>query len=85
VAGPAARILSPSPDATDGALRVTRREAWVIGFDCGAGAGPPVGVTPPARTLRPYLIERKDGLPVFHPRDRNGGTEGLEDDDADGT
>ena len=31
-------ILSPSPDATDGALCATRREAWVPSFDCGAGA-----------------------------------------------
>ena len=36
--GPAARIFSLSPDATDGAICVTRREAWVTGFDCGAGA-----------------------------------------------
>src|SRR5438128_5341552 len=31
-------MLSPSPDATDGATSATRREAWVTGFDCGAGA-----------------------------------------------
>jgi hypothetical protein len=37
-AGPAARILNPSPTATDGATGATRREAWVTGFDCGAGA-----------------------------------------------
>jgi len=36
----AARILSPSPDATNGASCATRREARVTGFDCGAGAGP---------------------------------------------
>ena len=36
--GPAARILSPSPDATNGVSCATRREAWVTGFDCGAGA-----------------------------------------------
>ena len=34
-AGPAARILSPSPYATNGAIRATRRGAWVTGFDCG--------------------------------------------------
>ena len=37
-AGPAARILSPSPAATNGASCATRREARVTGFDCGAGA-----------------------------------------------
>jgi hypothetical protein len=29
VAGPVARILSPSPSATNGATRATGREAWV--------------------------------------------------------
>ena len=37
-AGPAARILSSSRNATDGALRATRRWAGATGFDCGAGA-----------------------------------------------
>jgi hypothetical protein len=37
VAGPAARILSPRPNATNGASSVTRREAGVTDFDCGAG------------------------------------------------
>src|ERR1700722_17237615 len=36
-AGPAARILSPSANATSAATRATRREAGVTGFDCGAG------------------------------------------------
>jgi hypothetical protein len=27
-----------SLNATDGAICATRREAWVTGFDCGAGA-----------------------------------------------
>ena len=36
-AGPAARILSPSSNATNGAICATRREAGVTGFDCGAG------------------------------------------------
>ena len=36
-AGPAARILDPSPYATNGATCATRRGAGVIGFDCGAG------------------------------------------------
>ena len=30
-------ILAPSPIATNGAFRATRREAWVTGFDRGAG------------------------------------------------
>ena len=37
-AGPVAGILTPSPNATDGATCATRREAWATGFDCGAGA-----------------------------------------------
>ena len=37
-AGPAARILSSSRNATDGALCATRRKAGASGFDCGAGA-----------------------------------------------
>jgi hypothetical protein len=40
-AGPAARILDSSPDATNGANCATRRAAWVTGFDC--GAAPPCG------------------------------------------
>ena len=41
------QILSPSPNATDGASRATRREAGATGFDCRAGAS--YGVSPPAR------------------------------------
>ena len=41
-AGPAARILNPSPNATNGAICATRREAGSTGFDCGAGWGAPV-------------------------------------------
>jgi hypothetical protein len=37
VSWPCGGILTPSPNATDGAFRATRREAWVTGFDCGAG------------------------------------------------
>jgi hypothetical protein len=40
VAGPAARTLSSSPNATNGATSATRREAGVTGFDCGAGVVP---------------------------------------------
>src|ERR1700729_3237333 len=36
-AGPAARTLTPNPEATNGASCATWRGAWVIGFDCGAG------------------------------------------------
>jgi hypothetical protein len=40
VAGPAARIPGPSPNATNGAIScATRREARVTGFDCGVGVG----------------------------------------------
>lgn len=54
-AGPAARTLDPNQNATDGAVCATRREVWVIGFRCGAGAVPE-GDTPPARWLRPHLL-----------------------------
>ena len=30
--------FTPSPNATNGAFSATRREVWVTGFDCGAGA-----------------------------------------------
>jgi hypothetical protein len=36
-AGPAAGILAPRPNATNGAFCVTRREAWATGVDCGVG------------------------------------------------
>jgi hypothetical protein len=45
---PCGQDFGPSPDATDGALCVTRREARVTGFDCGPGA-----VLPPALPHRP--------------------------------
>ena len=32
------RILTPSPNATNGAFRATRRESLGYWFDCGAGA-----------------------------------------------
>jgi len=38
VAGPAARILTPRQNATDGARR-HEAGGGVTGFDCGAGAG----------------------------------------------
>ena len=53
-AGPAARILSPSPKATNGAVRATRRGARVTGFDCGAGGGLSTARLPRARRHRPY-------------------------------
>jgi hypothetical protein len=42
-AGPAARILNLSPNATNGAIRATRREAGATGFDCGAGGAAGTG------------------------------------------
>jgi hypothetical protein len=69
VAGPVARILSPSPDATNGVSCATRREEWVTGFDCGVGA---------ALSYRRYPTDPVDSslptlcagvLAVFLPRD----------------
>jgi hypothetical protein len=37
-AGPAARIHNLGPNATNGAICATRREAVATGFDCGAGS-----------------------------------------------
>ena len=45
--GPAARILSPSPKATNGAIRATRRGARVTDFDCAASGGLSTGATSP--------------------------------------
>jgi hypothetical protein len=83
-AGPAARIFGPSLNATNGASCATRREAGVPGFDCGAGLVV-LGVTPPARWLRSYLIERAGVLALFFPRGPSRGTGRLDDHDADRT
>ena len=53
----------------------TRREAWVTGFDCGAGAF--YGRYPPAWWTRPNLIDRAGVLALSLPRGPNRGTEGL--------
>jgi hypothetical protein len=46
----------PKPECHHGAMCAARREAGVAGFDCGAGCGTSIGVTPPAWWSRPYLI-----------------------------
>ena len=76
MAGPAARIPGPSPNATNGAIScATRREAWVTGFDCGVGVGGDLnGPYPPVRRSRPYLVERSGVLALFPPREPNRGT-----------
>ena len=61
MAGPAARTLSPSPNATDGAM--CRHEArgrghWVLTAGLVRHF---YGVTPPARWLRPNLNELNAG------------------------
>lgn len=74
LAGSAARTLSPSPNAVDGAI--CRHEArggghWV------SAAGLVryfYGVTPPARWFRPNLIERSEVLALYLPRGPNRGT-----------
>lgn len=63
-AGPAARTLTPSPDATNGATCVTRHGVWVTGFDCGAGSYV-LGVIPPARWTRLNAIGRAGVLMIL--------------------
>lgn len=72
MSGPAARILNPSPNATNGATCATRREAWTTDFDCGAGPVPLPGVTPPVRWSRRYP-RTLEGLLAL-PREPNGET-----------
>jgi hypothetical protein len=67
-AGPAARILSPSPNATNGAIRATRREAWVTGFDCGAGGGISRALPHRPDGIVPSLIDARAFLALFLPR-----------------
>jgi hypothetical protein len=44
----------------------------------------PIGVIPPVRWFRPYLIERAGGvLALFLRRDPGRGREGFEDHDGD--
>jgi hypothetical protein len=65
-AGPAARILNLGPNATDGAICATRREAAATGFDCGAGSA--IGLP---RWLRQCLVNARGieslGLPCGSP------------------
>jgi hypothetical protein len=55
-AGPAARILNLSPNATNGAICATRREAGATGFDCGAGGAAGSGAVALWRWLCRYLV-----------------------------
>jgi hypothetical protein len=71
---------TPSPNATNGAICATRREAGVTGFDCGAGAygryptGPvvasqsdsPRGGSSPS-PFRADRIDRREGLRTMTP------------------
>ena len=85
MAGPAARILSPSPDATNGVSCATRREARVTGFDCGAGAGL-FYRRYPTDPVASSLPEKCAGVPGLCFRATPTETrEGLTTNDADGT
>src|SRR5947209_7386615 len=57
-------MLSPSPSATDGATRATRREAGATGFDCRAGAST---ASPHRPGDRAYLINRSGVLALLLP------------------
>jgi hypothetical protein len=61
--------FTPSPNATHGASRATRREAWVTDFDCGAGVllyGPyatgPVASSPISLNARVLALFLARGL-----------------------
>jgi hypothetical protein len=85
-AGPVARILNPSPNATNG----------TVCHEAGGGrrgllvliAGPlrysSIGDIPPSRWLRPYLIERAGVVSLLLPRYPQWGTGRAEDHHADG-
>jgi hypothetical protein len=60
--GPATRTLSPSPNAANGAIRATRREAGIRGFGCGAGGGASVSVAPLRRWTRPHTRSKLRAL-----------------------
>src|SRR5204862_3079944 len=64
---PCSRMLTPHPDATNGALRHEARggDYW---FDCGAGAGLSKGVTPPARWKCLHPIHRSAAHALWFPR-----------------
>ncbi len=81
-AGPAARILIPSSNATNGAIRATRREAGVNGFDCGAG-GTSTGVTPPPWWVRPYPVCARHPLPARLPIQGREGFKPMTQSDND--
>ena len=82
-AGPAAGILTPSPNATDDALCVTRREAWATGFDCGAGAL--LLRTLPTGTVATSRSDAWGFSPSSFARGPNRGMGRREDSDEDGT
>ena len=81
VAGPAARMLSPSPNATNSASSATRREAGVTGFDCGAG-DVLLGAIPPAGGRVPTQITLGGPRPLLS-RGAHRGTGRHEAYDAD--
>ena len=76
---------APSPNATNGAICATRREAGVTGFDCGVGV--PLLRALPHRPggRRLNLIERAGVLALFLPRGPNRGTGRREHDDPEAT
>lgn len=50
-------FTTSGPNATNGAIRATRREAGATGFDCGAGSAS--GTVGPARWLCHYLVNAR--------------------------
>jgi hypothetical protein len=84
VSWPCGQDSHPSPEATNGATRATRREAGVTGFDCGA-VPCFYGRYPTGPVVSSYLIERAEVLALFLRRDPKRGTGRLQSHDAQAT
>ena len=61
-----------SPNATNGAICATRREAWATGFDCGAGAVL-LGVYPTSSVEASQSGSPRDGSSPLPSADRREG------------
>ena len=82
-AGPVARILNPSPNATNGTVCYEAGGGGLLVLTAGPLRYSSIGVIPPARWLRPYLVERAGVVSLLLPHYPNGAGR-PEDHHADG-